>query len=121
MVFAATDLELLQSQEVIDRGRYLSLAGNCTACHTTAGGGFMSGGVAFRTPFGIVYSTNITPDKETGIGGWTAEEFADSMRAGIRPGGEHKKARWNHFVGKEGRKNHYPEWKGNRRYLPGQF
>ena len=89
VVFAATDLALLQSQEVVDRGRYLSLAGNCTACHTTVGGGFMSGGVAFRTPFGTVYSTNITPDKETGIGGWTAEEFADSMRAGIRPGGEH--------------------------------
>ena len=49
----------------------------------------MAGGVAFETPFGRIYSTNITPDKDTGIGDWTADDFRRSMRSGIRPNGEH--------------------------------
>jgi mono/diheme cytochrome c family protein len=49
----------------------------------------MAGGLPFETPFGTIYSTNITADPETGIGGWTAGEFIDSMRYGVRPGGEH--------------------------------
>jgi len=73
----------------IERGRYLALAGNCASCHTTTGDGFMAGGVAFETPFGKIYSTNITPDAETGIGQWTGEQFLDSMRYGVRPDGEH--------------------------------
>ena len=74
---------------LIERGRYLALVGNCTACHTAEGHGFMAGGVAFETPFGRIYSTNITPDPEYGIGSWDAEAFARSMRFGVRPGGEH--------------------------------
>jgi len=73
----------------IERGRYLALAGNCASCHTTAGGRFMAGGVAFETPFGRIYSTNITPDKATGIGDWTGQEFLTSMRRGVRPDGKH--------------------------------
>lgn len=49
----------------------------------------MAGGVAFETPFGRIYSTNITPDSDTGIGDWTADDFRRSMRSGIRPNGEH--------------------------------
>lgn len=49
----------------------------------------MAGGVAFETPFGTIYSTNISPDAETGIGRWTAADFLDSMRQGVRPNGEH--------------------------------
>lgn len=89
VVFDAADLALTENEDVVARGRYLSVAGNCTACHSAVGGEFMAGGVEFRTPFGTVFSTNITPDVETGIGAWTAEQFADSMRAGIRPSGEH--------------------------------
>lgn len=73
----------------IERGEYLALAGNCASCHTSADEGFMAGGVAFETPFGTVYSTNITPDAETGIGNWTGEQFLNSMREGVRPNGEH--------------------------------
>lgn len=73
----------------IERGRYLALAGNCASCHTSSDAGFMAGGVAFETPFGKIFSTNITPDSETGIGQWTGEQFLDSMRYGIRPDGEH--------------------------------
>lgn len=73
----------------IERGRYLALAGNCASCHTVAGGGFMAGGLAFETPFGTVYSTNLTPDDETGIGRWDGQAFLDSMRHGVRPNGEH--------------------------------
>ncbi|MGY8795031.1 MAG: cytochrome c [Woeseiales bacterium] len=73
----------------IERGRYLALAGNCASCHTVSDDGFMAGGVAFETPFGKIFSTNITPDSETGIGRWTGEQFLDSMRYGIRPDGEH--------------------------------
>jgi mono/diheme cytochrome c family protein len=73
----------------IERGQYLAIAGNCSSCHTTASGEFMAGGLAFETPFGTIYSTNITPDPDTGIGNWTGQEFLDSMRHGVRPNGEH--------------------------------
>ena len=79
----------LTSQAVIERGEYLATAGNCGSCHTARGGEFMAGGLPFVTPFGTIYSTNITADDVTGIGEWTAGEFVDSMRFGIRPGGEH--------------------------------
>jgi len=77
------------TDEKIERGRYLALAGNCVSCHTVSGGNYMAGGVAFETPFGKIFSTNITPDPDTGIGLWTGEQFLDSMRYGLRPDGEH--------------------------------
>jgi len=73
----------------IERGEYLALAGNCASCHTTGSGGFMAGGVSFETPFGTIYSTNITPDPDTGIGNWTALQFFNSMRHGVRADGQH--------------------------------
>jgi len=73
----------------IDRGRYLALAGNCASCHTVSDDAYMAGGVAFDTPFGTIYSTNITPDRAHGIGDWTLDDFAGSMRHGIRPDGTH--------------------------------
>lgn len=75
--------------EQIARGEYLALAGNCASCHTAPGGAFMAGGLAFETPFGTIHSTNITPDVETGIGGWSERDFLNSMRHGVRPDGEH--------------------------------
>lgn len=74
---------------LVERGRYLALAGNCGACHTAEGGAPMAGGVPFETAFGRIYSTNITPDFGDGIGGWSAEDFVRSMRYGLRPDGVH--------------------------------
>ena len=73
---------------LVERGRYLATAGNCAACHT-ADDGAMAGGVPFETPFGTVYSTNISPDEATGIGAWSAGDFLNSMRFGVRPDGAH--------------------------------
>ncbi|WP_241521015.1 c-type cytochrome [Steroidobacter cummioxidans] len=73
----------------IERGEYLARAGNCGSCHTAVGGPTMAGGVAFETPFGKIYSTNITPDPQTGIGNWTEAQFAQALRKGVRPDGTH--------------------------------
>ncbi len=64
------------------RGAYLARAGNCMACHTTRGGAPYAGGRAIPTPFGTVYSSNLTPDAATGIGSWTAEQFWQAMHHG---------------------------------------
>ncbi len=79
----ATDTSL------IEKGRYLATAGNCQTCHTREGGQPYAGGLPFVTPFGTIYSTNITPDPETGIGGWSAEDFNLAVREGKTPGGDH--------------------------------
>jgi alcohol dehydrogenase (quinone), cytochrome c subunit len=67
----------------IERGRYLALAGDCTACHTAPGGKPFAGGLAIASPLGAIYSTNITPDKESGIGKFTLDEFDRAVRHGI--------------------------------------
>lgn len=79
----------LDEPDIIERGRYLAIAGNCASCHTTQDGELMAGGVAFNTPFGVLYSTNITPDKQSGIGNWTPAQFLVAMRQGMRPDGDH--------------------------------
>jgi len=84
-VSAASDT----SDAVVQKGRYLAIAGNCATCHTVAGGQPFAGGLAFKTPFGTMYSTNISPDPDTGIGKWSQEEFARAVREGVRPDGEH--------------------------------
>ncbi|NNU16143.1 c-type cytochrome [Parvularcula sp. ZS-1/3] len=76
-------------QALAERGAYLATAANCVSCHTAPGGEAFAGGLSFETPFGLVYSTNITPDEATGIGSWTYEAFERSMRKGIGDGGEH--------------------------------
>lgn len=73
----------------VERGRYLAIAGNCVACHTKPGGRAYAGGLKFETPFGVLYSTNITPDRATGIGGWSLSQFSVALRSGTRPNGEH--------------------------------
>jgi mono/diheme cytochrome c family protein len=78
-----------QGNSLIERGRYLARAGNCVSCHTAAGGQAFAGGLAFETPFGKIYSTNITPDPQTGIGQWTEQQFARALREGVRPDGAH--------------------------------
>ncbi|MGA0203188.1 MAG: cytochrome c [Pseudohongiellaceae bacterium] len=81
--------EDLSPGELVARGEYLVTAGNCASCHTTQDGAFMSGGLPFRTPFGTIYSTNITPDPLTGIGNWSEVDFLNSLRHGVRPDGDH--------------------------------
>ncbi len=83
------DAPELSETELVSRGQYLVTAGNCASCHTVRGGEFMAGGLPFQTPFGTMYSTNLTPDHDTGIGSWSDREFLNSMRFGVRPNGEH--------------------------------
>jgi mono/diheme cytochrome c family protein len=65
-----------------ERGAYLVRVGNCMTCHTDRGGASWAGGRAIDTPFGIVYSSNLTPDKRTGLGNWTAEDFWRALHHG---------------------------------------
>jgi mono/diheme cytochrome c family protein len=71
----------------IARGAYLARAGDCAACHTARGGAAYAGGRAIDTPFGRVMAPNITPDRDTGIGAWTADEFWNALHNGIGRGG----------------------------------
>src|SRR5882724_5514420 len=70
-------------QSLIDQGRYLATAGDCISCHTRRDGEPFSGGRALHTPFGVVYTANITPDPGTGIGAWSEPQFERAMREGI--------------------------------------
>ena len=73
--------------EIITPGEYLARAGDCVACHTAATGKPFAGGRAMPTPFGALFVPNITPDDETGIGRWTAEEFYRMMHTGVSKDG----------------------------------
>jgi alcohol dehydrogenase (quinone), cytochrome c subunit len=75
------------TNQLLDRGRYLVTAGNCVSCHTRPGGTPFAGGLSFSTPFGVIYSSNITPDPLTGIGRWTAVDLRRAMHDGIGRGG----------------------------------
>jgi mono/diheme cytochrome c family protein len=66
----------------IERGKYLAQAGDCIACHTIPGKRIFSGNRPLPTPFGTLYSPNITPDRQTGIGNWSADDFYRMMHAG---------------------------------------
>jgi mono/diheme cytochrome c family protein len=71
----------------ISKGEYLARAGDCIACHTLPGGNLFGGGRAMPTPFGTLYSSNITPDLITGIGKWSADDFYAMMHTGRSPDG----------------------------------
>ncbi len=77
----------LKDASLIDRGRYLIRAADCEACHTAIGGQPFAGGRAFVLPFGTIYSTNITPDKDTGIGQYTDPDFLAAVHRGVRRDG----------------------------------
>jgi mono/diheme cytochrome c family protein len=80
----ATKAPAPASAEIIARGKYLVRAADCAACHTADRGAF-AGGIALHTPFGIIYGTNITPDKEHGIGTWSADDFYRALHEGVSP------------------------------------
>ncbi|MGH8779837.1 molybdopterin cofactor-binding domain-containing protein [Paraburkholderia sp.] len=75
--------------DLIARGKLLAAAGDCAVCHTATRGVPNAGGRPLETPFGIIYSTNITPDSQTGIGNWSLEAFTRAMRNGIHRDGRH--------------------------------
>ena len=77
-----TALSVQATEAHIEKGRYLALAGNCMACHTARGGAPLAGGRLIDTPFGGVYSSNLTPDPDTGLGRWTAQDFWQAMHRG---------------------------------------
>lgn len=76
-------------QQQLQQGKNVAAAGACVVCHTAAGGEPNAGGLAMETPFGTIYSTNITPDPETGIGQWSFEAFDRSMRRGVARDGSY--------------------------------
>ncbi len=77
------------AQPSIAKGAQLAAIGNCETCHTQPGGRRFAGGVAIPTPYGTLYSSNITPDAATGIGAWSLPAFARAMRRGISRDGHH--------------------------------
>jgi mono/diheme cytochrome c family protein len=78
----------LRSADLVTRGRYLTQAADCEVCHTREDGKPFAGGRAFKTPFGVLYSPNITADRETGIGAWTDADFLRAVHKGIARDGE---------------------------------
>jgi mono/diheme cytochrome c family protein len=76
----------LKAASLVERGEYLTRAADCVVCHTAKDGAPFAGGRAFVLPFGVMYSTNITPDVETGIGSYTDANFLDAVHKGIGRG-----------------------------------
>src|ERR1700704_3757782 len=74
---------------LVKHGRDLAAIGNCSDCHTVRGGKNFAGGLPVPTPFGTIYSSNITPDADTGIGGWSEAAFRRAMRSGVDREGRH--------------------------------
>ncbi|RVU84007.1 cytochrome c [Leucothrix sargassi] len=77
------------SPDVIEKGKMLAAAGYCDTCHTPAGGEPYAGNYEMHSEFGIIYSSNITPDVETGIGSWSEAAFNRAMRKGVSRDGHH--------------------------------
>ena len=77
----------LANADPVKRGEYLARAADCLVCHTAPGSAQYAGGLAFPLPFGTLYSTNITPDKDTGIGNYSDEDFLNAVQRGIRRDG----------------------------------
>jgi mono/diheme cytochrome c family protein len=75
--------------ERIAKGEILAAEGHCASCHTAPGGQPYAGGYPMKTPFGVIYGTNITPDPDTGIGFYSLEAFTRAMREGVRRDGAH--------------------------------
>src|SRR6202162_4463199 len=74
---------------LVKRGRDLAALGNCNDCHTLRGGKSLAGVLRVPSPFGTIYSSNITPDADTGIGRWSETAFRRAMRSGVNRDGQH--------------------------------
>ena len=86
---AMAALDPVASSDPIVRGRYLAAAGDCIGCHEARGGEPFAGGVAVPTIFGRIFTSNITPDRETGIGSWSADDFWRALHDGRGKRGEY--------------------------------
>jgi len=80
---SGADKSLANDAALVERGRYLATAGNCASCHTRTGGAPFAGGLAFETPFGKLYSSNITADPVHGIGNWSPGELRRALHEGV--------------------------------------
>lgn len=91
LVTAILTVSPASGQSAVEKGRYLATLGDCVICHTAPGPAArpFAGGFALHARFGTVYSTNITPDRKTGIGAWTEDQFYRAVHDGIGPGGRH--------------------------------
>jgi mono/diheme cytochrome c family protein len=74
---------------LVERGRVLANFGDCTACHTREDGQPFAGNLPLPTPFGVIYTSNITPDRDSGIGAWSKEAFRRAMKDGVDRKGAH--------------------------------
>jgi mono/diheme cytochrome c family protein len=83
----ATNAMAQQDAALLKKGEYLARAGDCIACHTAREGKTFAGGLPMKTPFGTIYTSNITPDPATGIGTWTSDQFYQMMHNGRVPDG----------------------------------
>lgn len=77
------------AQDQVRHGAYLAILGDCNGCHSMPHQPAFSGGYPFTVPFGTLYSTNITPDHDTGIGGWSSDQFYRALHDGISANGSH--------------------------------
>lgn len=84
----AATLPVPVTPQLVSRGAYLARVGDCSACHTAPHGPRMAGGLAMQTPVGVIYSPNITPDVQTGIGGYSYGEFRRALLRGIGASGK---------------------------------
>jgi mono/diheme cytochrome c family protein len=79
----------LANADAATKGAYIARMADCAACHTAKGGIPFAGGRAFTLPFGTIYTPNLTPDAETGIGKWTDAAFLNAVHRGVAPDGSH--------------------------------
>src|SRR5277367_2749017 len=82
-ISAVASPTVAHDRATLARGARVVAQGDCIVCHTAEGGSAYAGGLALKTPFGAIYSTNITPDAQTGIGRWSVEAFRRALRNGI--------------------------------------
>ena len=77
----------IQDRSLVEAGAYIARTGDCVACHSVPGGKPFAGGLAMQTPVGTIYSSNITPDRKTGIGAYSYADFKNAVQHGIRKDG----------------------------------
>ncbi|MGY3588709.1 mono/diheme cytochrome c family protein [Bradyrhizobium sp. USDA 4350] len=87
--FAVRECTAAPTDDVVARGKALAIAGDCASCHTVDPAKPFAGGKRIDTPFGAVFSPNLTPDRDTGIGGWSDDDFLRALRMGVSPSGAH--------------------------------
>lgn len=86
---AQSESKAASGEDAAKRGAYLAIAGDCTSCHTAPGGKPFAGGLVIQTPYGGISTPNLTPDKDTGLGKWTEDDFYRALHFGVAKNGEY--------------------------------